>query len=150
MVHIRYNNVVLFFIWQKREMEGCIIAINGLWLCCFLFVSCIFREATRFDFPYASITDDIRKYALQDDLPSVEEITGNLGSPVFLVKIFIILIFKFIYGNLHSHRHNEKFIFFLKLLRVEILCQCTYMYIVHVITLSVDSPWAWSDQCKFQ
>lgn len=125
-----YNNVVLFFIWQKREVEGCIFAINGLWLCCFLYVSCIFREATPFDFPYASITDDIRKYALQDDLPSVEEITGNLGSPVFWSK-FLSSWFSSLY-NLHSHRHNEKFIFFLKLLRVEILCQCTYTCIPYL------------------
>lgn len=114
----------------------------------FLYVSCIIRETTRFDFPYASITDDIRKYALQDDLPSTEEITGNLGSPVFFVK-FLSSWFSSVY-YWHSERHNEKFIFFLKLLRVEILCQCTYMYTVLVFTLSVDSPWAWSDQCKFQ
>lgn len=143
-----YNNVVLFFIWQKREIEGCIIAINGIWLCSFLYVSFIIREATRFDFPYASITDDIRKYALQEDLPSTEEITGNLGSPGFFCQNFYHLDFQ-VY-IIYIHRHNEKFIFFLKLLRVEIFCQCTYMYTVLVITLSVDSPWAWSDQFKFQ
>lgn len=115
----------------------------------FSYVSCIFREATRFDFPYASITDDIRKYALQEDLPSTEEINGNLGSPGFFFSKFLSSWFSSVY-YLHSERHNEKFIFFLKLLRVEILCQCKYMYTVLVITLSVDSPWAWSDQCKFQ
>lgn len=68
---------------------------------------------------------------------------------LFFLSKFLSSWFSSLY-NLHSHRHNEKFIFFLKLLRVEILCQCTYMYTVLVFTLSVDSPWAWSDQCKFQ
>lgn len=95
---------------MTKKEEGYIIAINGVWLCCFINVSWIFREATPSDFSYASITDDIRKYALQDDLPSAEDITEKLGSPVCLVKIFIILIFLLkifevpgLY-DLHSHR----------------------------------------------
>lgn len=60
----------------------------------FWYVSFIIREATRFDFPYASITDDIRKYALQEDLPSTEEINGNLGSPGFFFQNFYHLDFQ--------------------------------------------------------
>lgn len=77
----------------------------------FSYVSCIFREATRFDFPYASITDDIRKYALQEDLPSTEEITGNLGSPGFFGQNFNHLDFQVYIIYIHIDIMKNSFSF---------------------------------------
>lgn len=66
------------------------------------------KEATRFDFPYASITDDIRKYALQDDLPSTEEITGNLGTDISAYRSVPTAVYSFLRASKHIDKLEDR------------------------------------------
>lgn len=66
------------------------------------------KEATPFDLPYASITDDIRKYALQEDLPSTEEITGNLGTDISAYRSVPTAVYSFLRASKHIDKLEDR------------------------------------------
>lgn len=54
-------------------------------LSCFLY---LFRVKSSSEFPYTNIVDEIRKYAMQDTLPSSEEIFEILGNVISMCCLF--------------------------------------------------------------
>lgn len=67
-----------------------------------------YKEATPSNFPYASITDDIRKYALQDDLPSAEDITEKLGTDIAAYRSVPAAVYSFLRASKHIDKLEDR------------------------------------------
>lgn len=73
-MHMSYASDKSFVGYRYRQKS--IFSITHF----FIHVYCRDQCTSPSEYPYASIVDDIRKYASQDSLPSEEEISENLGS----------------------------------------------------------------------